>query len=261
MTIAIVLAAGKGSRMNSDIAKQYLKINGKEVIYYALNTFQNSAKIDGIVLVTGESEIEYCRKQIVEQYGFDKVISICAGGKERYHSVYNGILEAKKYIEKCFEVNTIDKETLNKGIAESKKSSNEKNELNHIVMIHDGARPFVTEQMIKDSIIAVKEYKACTVGMPVKDTIKIVDENNFGIETPNRKFLYQIQTPQSFELTLLLNSYEKMFECENYNITDDTMLVEQYSGVKSKVVIGAYENIKITTPEDLKVAEKFLEKN
>ncbi len=227
MISAIVLAGGSGNRMNSDIAKQYLKIKDKEVLYYSLQIFQENDDIDEIILVTRESDIEYCKENIIDRYNLDKVKKIISGGSERYNSVYNGICEA------CGD----------------------------IVMIHDGARPFATHKMIKDSLEAVRKYRSCTVGVPVKDTIKIVDENCMGIETPDRDFLYQVQTPQTFQKNLIIEAYNKMFDAQNHKITDDTMLVEQYCGVPSKMVPGAYENIKITTPEDLEIAEKFVEKN
>lgn len=251
MAVAVVLAGGNGSRMKSDVAKQYMLLCGKEVLFYSLYTFQNHDDIRDIILVTREEEISYCRNNIVERYGFDKVKTICAGGRERYESVYNGLLSADA--------------------AED-----------DIVLIHDAARPFVTAQMIDDSISTARECGACTVGMPVKDTIKIVNENKFGIDTPERSSVYQVQTPQTFRYGLLTSAYEKMMQrtedvsktgnmsnvtdkmkCvgeRNYKITDDTMLVEQYKGVLSKIVPGTYENIKITTPEDMEIASKFAEK-
>ncbi len=251
MAIAIVLAGGSGSRMKSDVAKQYMMLCGKEVLFYSLHTFQKHDDIRDIVLVTREDEISYCRENIVERYGFDKVRTICAGGKERYESVYNGLLAA----------HAVESD---------------------IVLIHDAARPFVTARMIDESINVAGECGACTVGMPVKDTIKIVDENKFGIDTPERSSVYQVQTPQTFRYGLLTSAYEEMLhrtrtmsdtgnmsngtdnaKCageRNYKITDDTMLVEQYKGVRSKIVPGAYENIKITTPEDMEIAGKFAEK-
>lgn len=227
MTVAIVLAAGSGKRMNSDVAKQFLKINGKEVLYYSLLAFENNKNIDEIVLVTKEEDIDYCRNNIVEEYGFKKVGKIISGGKERYDSVYCGLCA-------IYDVD--------------------------VVLIHDGARPFVTSNMIDDAVWAAKEYGACTVAVPVKDTIKIVDDNLFGVETPDRKKLYQIQTPQAFDYSLIMSAYEGMKQCPNYNITDDTMLVEQYKGVRSKMIEGSYNNLKITTPEDLEIAEKIASK-
>lgn len=231
MAVAIILAAGSGSRMNSDVAKQYIKLNNKEIVAYAIEQFNNHPQIESIVLVAREHELDYCKTNIVERYGFHKVKYMCAGGAERYLSVYNG-LQAFGNLE-CEEV----------------------------VIVHDGARPFVSEQMITDVIDAAKTNKAATTAMPVKDTIKIIDEDGFGVETPERKFVYQIQTPQAFAYEVMRDAYATMFEESdgiNYKITDDTMLVEQYKGVRSKMVPGSYENIKITTPEDLKIASIFI---
>lgn len=220
---AIVLAAGQGKRMNSKIQKQFLLLQDKPVLYYSLHCFQES-DVNRIVLVTGESEIEYCHKEIVIKYGFDKVSDIVAGGAERYDSVEHGL--------NCIEYG--------------------------IVLIHDGARPFVTQEMIQRSVATAKKEGACTVGVPVKDTIKIVDENGYGIDTPARKMLWQIQTPQTFQVPLIKEAYYRMRQSENGNITDDTMLVERYCGTKVKVIEGDYRNIKITTPEDMILAESFL---
>ena len=263
MAVAIVLAGGSGSRMNSDVAKQYIKLNDREVLYYSLYTFQKNENINRIILVTRETDIEFCKNEIVAKYGFDKVSDVIAGGRERYNSVYNGIVKLAEY-NKC----SGDKDT-DVDLLYGKNDSN----CDGIVLIHDGARPFVTDEMIEAVIATVKECGACTVGMPVKDTIKVVDENGFGIETPDRKTLWQIQTPQGFDLNLIKKAYDKMFDeweketatGTNHNITDDTMLVEQYNGVRSKIIYGAYENIKITTPDDIKTAkifvENFLKKN
>ena len=232
MTSAIVLAAGSGKRMNSQTAKQFLKIRDKEVLYYSLKVFEESPLVDNIILVTKEEDIEYCRTEIVEKNKLKKIMNIIPGGRERYDSVHAGLSLLSK---------NIDKEE-------------------DIVLIHDGARPFITETMINDSVMAAKKYGACSVGVPVKDTIKIIDENGFSVETPNRNFLYQIQTPQTFMLELILKAYGEFEKDSNHNITDDTMLVEQYTGVNSKIIFGAYENIKITTPDDMEIAEKLVEK-
>ncbi len=233
MNVAIVLAAGSGSRMRSDIPKQFMLLNGYEVIYYCLNVMQKSNNIDEIILVTKDEDIEYCRKEIVNRYLISKVKEIIPGGKERYNSVYNGLLCAKK-----------------RGA--------------DIVMIHDAARPLISQRMISDSIEATMSYGASTVAMPVKDTIKIVEENNdgiFGKTTPDRNLLYQIQTPQTFKIDLLIDAYLRLKDSGNYNITDDTMIVEQYTEVPVKIVPGSYENLKITTPEDIFIAENLLKKN
>lgn len=229
-TVAIILAAGRGNRMGSKIPKQFLTIKEKEVVYYSLRVFEQSEKIDSVILVTSEDAVSYCERNIVKKYGFEKVVKVIAGGAQRYHSVYEGVKAAKEMAP-------------------------------DLIMIHDGARPFVNKTMIDDSIATAIEVGACTVGVPVKDTIKIVDENKIGVETPDRNFVYQVQTPQTFKYELLRTAYEKMFENENRKMTDDTMLVELYSGVRCKVICGAYENIKITTPEDMIIAEKIIEKN
>ena len=222
--VAIVLAAGQGKRMKSKVQKQYLLIKEKPVLYYTLSAFENSSLISEIILVTGKDEIAYCQKEIVENYGFSKVQKIVAGGKERYHSVYEGI----KAIE------TAD-----------------------YVFIHDGARPFVDGEMIARVCDAVAEHKACVVGMPVKDTIKIADDAGFAEQTPDRRKVWQIQTPQTFEYQLIKGAYEKLLAEEPEGITDDAMVVETMTDHKVKLVEGSYRNIKITTPEDLDIATIF----
>lgn len=226
---AIVLAAGQGKRMHSDIPKQYLLIRGKPVLYYALKVFQDSF-VDRIILVTSESDIEYCRQNIVEKYDFHKVTDIVAGGRERYHSVYEGIKAAGE----C-----------------------------DYIFIHDGARPFVTEEILHRAYTCVTEYDACVIGMPVKDTIKIADESGFAASTPRRDMVWMIQTPQAFSGDLIRNAYSLLIKKEEQllkngiGITDDAMVVETFTDVRVKLVEGSYKNIKITTPEDLKIAESF----
>lgn len=226
---AIVLSAGKGKRMNSATAKQYLLINEKPVIYYSLKTFQECPFIDEIVLVTGKNDMEFCRSEIAERYGFDKVKQIVSGGKERYISVYNGLLALKD----C-----------------------------DYVYIHDGARPFVTREILNRLRSAVKEYRACVAGMPVKDTIKISDENGFCISTPRRDRVWQIQTPQVFSCRLIKNAYqklmEKLSEGEALAVTDDAMVVEHMTEQKVRLVEGAYSNLKITTAEDMEIAKHLI---
>lgn len=220
---AIVLAAGSGKRMNSTVHKQYLALGGKPVIYYSLKAFEESS-VSFIILVTGAGEEEYCRREIIEKYGIQKIKQIVTGGKERYHSVYEGLKAA--------------------GGAD-------------YVLIHDGARPFVDQGMILRSMEAVKEYQACIVGMPVKDTIKIADRDNFAIDTPDRQQLWQIQTPQTFSYKMIYEAYKQMLMVEDDKITDDAMVLERMTGQRVKVIEGSYRNIKITTPEDLIAAEAY----
>ena len=220
---AIVLAAGQGKRMGTKVQKQYLEIHGKPVLFYSLDVFQKSDLIDEIVLVVGKGQSEYCRQEIVEKYNFEKVGKIVEGGAERYHSVWNGLRE----IEDGY------------------------------VFIHDGARPFVTEEILLRAYKAVQKEKACVVGMPVKDTIKIADDNAFAQETPNRNLVWMVQTPQVFDTALIKKAYGLLMQQDIIQVTDDAMVVETMLGEKVKLVEGSYENIKITTPEDLKIAQIF----
>ena len=221
---AIVLAAGSGSRMQSKTAKQYLPLDGKPLIYYALEQFQEST-VDSIVLVVSQGQEEYCRKEIVEQYGFSKVSEIVAGGKERYDSVYAGLTA----LTGC-----------------------------DYVLIHDGARPFLDQEIIGRVIDEVLKSKACIAAMPAKDTIKIANEESVAIETPDRSRLWQVQTPQAFEYALIKKAYENILAQNTLGITDDAQVLERATGKCSKLVQGSYRNIKVTTPEDLLVAEAFL---
>lgn len=230
-TTAIVLAAGQGKRMQSKVHKQYLLLQGKPVLFYALQAFQESF-IDDIVLVVGKDEEDYCRKEIVEKYGFTKVRAVVSGGKERYHSVAYGIRAISWQ--------------------------------NDYIFIHDGARPFINEEILSRAYEQVKKSKACIVGMPVKDTVKIADTAGFVESTPNRANVWQIQTPQVFESQLIADAYERLLKeelqllSEGVNITDDAMVVEYFMRLPVKLVEGSYRNIKITTPEDLEIAELFL---
>lgn len=234
---AIVLAAGSGKRMNSAVAKQYLMLREKPVIWYALQAFEQSDIIDALVLVVGAGEVEYCQKHIVEEYGFAKVITVIEGGAERYLSVWEALkwLQAKQPF--------LDEE---------------------YIFIHDGARPFVNEEIITDTFKAVKEHGACVAGMPVKDTIKIADDKGFAIATPNRKTVWAVQTPQVFERKLITTAYEDLvrrldeLKAQGLEITDDAMVVETLTGKKVKLVKASYENMKITTPEDMKLAESLI---
>lgn len=230
-TTAIVLAAGRGKRMQSSVHKQYLLVRNKPVLYYSLKAFEGSI-IDDIVLVVGEGEEDFCQREILDKYGFHKIRTIVCGGKERYHSVAYGIRSINWECDYIF--------------------------------IHDGARPFVDDEIIKRVFDEVKQSKACVVGMPVKDTIKIADEKGFVAGTPDRSRIWQIQTPQVFEKQLIVAAYERLLTeeekllAEGVIVTDDAMVVEYFMKIPVKLVQGSYENIKITTPEDLKIAETLV---
>lgn len=221
---AIVLAAGSGRRMGTKVQKQYLCLGDRPVLYYALKAFQDSGRIDEIILVTGADQIAYCREEIVEKYGLSKVTGIVAGGKERSHSVWNGLLACKK---------------------------------EGYVFIHDGARPFVTEDIIERAYHEVLRHRACVAGMPVKDTIKIADEEGYIAHTPDRDLVWMIQTPQVFETELVYHAYAKYMTDADWNATDDAQVVERMMYEDVRLFPGSYQNIKITTPEDLQIASVF----
>lgn len=234
---AIVLAAGTGSRMNSDIPKQYMELVGKPVIYYSLKAFAD-AGFSSIVLVCKEEEIEYCQKEIIEKYNIKSVTSVVAGGKERYHSVFAGL----------------------KALSDTE-----------YVFIHDAARPMLTQEIITRLKETVIKEKTAVAGMPVKDTIKIVDDENYVSDTPERQYVWQVQTPQCFSYPIIYQAYKSIIQDEEEGwtipkITDDAMVLEYTSDYEIKMVEADYRNIKITTPEDLAIAglfinEKVFEKN
>lgn len=226
---AIVLSAGSGSRMKSDIPKQYMDLNGKPVIYYSLKAFEDSG-FSSIILVCGKNDVKYCKTEIVEKYGLTKVKAIVPGGKERYHSVYEGLkaIQGADY-----------------------------------VFIHDGARPMITPDIIKRLQDVVVAEETAVAGMPVKDTIKIVDENNYVESTPERKYVWQVQTPQCFSYSIIYEAYKSVIMDEEEGIpipavTDDAMVLSYATDYEVKMVEADYKNIKITTPEDILIASFFL---
>lgn len=233
-TAAVVLAAGQGKRMKSKIQKQFLFLEGRPVIWYALHTFEEST-VNDVILVTGAEEIAYCQEEIVEKYGFSKVRAVVAGGKERYHSVYEGL----------------------KALEDQLSYSDEDS-----VLIHDGARPFVDEPMIERIISDIHRYGAAVAGMPSKDTVKLADADGFASVTPERAKVWTIQTPQGFTYPLIRAAYDKMMSREEYQqgVTDDAMVVETMTDHKVRLTEGSYRNIKVTTPEDMEVAAAFLRK-
>ena len=294
--IAVVLAAGTGSRMKASVAKQFLMLAGRPLIYYALKAVEDSKIIDECILVTGEEDMQRMQQEIVGKYGFHKVTAIIPGGSERCFSVAN----AMRWID-----------AIKQGASETKD----------IVFIHDGARPFLSEEILERTLQAAKEFGACVAAMPSKDTVKLINEDGFAKETPDRKTVWTVQTPQTFERKLIVEAYRRFEEdmenrsrkdgnaenrdmnqkvsaknsstkqgdsvkyedakqgdsvkgesvkqgdcsvCEEKRkkglVTDDASVVELYTDVKVKLVEGSYSNIKVTTPEDLVIAEVFLER-
>lgn len=221
---AVIVAGGSGSRMKSDIPKQFLKIGSKTVLERSILAFEKSESIEGIVVVVSQDYINDV-KNIVTLCGFKKVIKVVGGGDTRQKSVYNGLLAVPadyKY-----------------------------------VLIHDGARPLLDEDIINNCILSLENGKNCAPGVMVKDTLKIADGFSKINATPKRDNMYSIQTPQCFNLMDILYAHENYKGSEV--ITDDCMLMEQM-GYDVYIVGGNYDNIKITTPEDLTLAEFILNK-
>ena len=224
MISAIILAGGKGKRMGSAISKQFIDIKGKPIIYYTLKKFSENKKIDNIIVVLPEDEVKYFKENILKKYEL-RINKIVIGGKERQDSVYNALKSLK-------------------------------NSSTDIVLIHDGARPFISERIINEGIKFDEIYGAAAPGVMPKDTIKVKNEKNFSVDTPNRANLVSIQTPQVFKFDEILECHEKI----RYNgemVTDDTMVVEKY-GYSVYLYDGEYTNIKVTTPEDLILAERLI---
>jgi len=220
-TGVVIAAAGSGTRMGMDINKQYLEIAGKPVLARTIQAFENCGLIDEIIVIAAEHEVEYCRKEIVEKFGFRKVRDVAGGGEFRQQSVYNGLMKVSPDCD--------------------------------IVLVHDGARPFVDSRCIADCIEAARETGAACVAVPVKDTIKRADNEGFVEGTIDRSFLWAMQTPQAFRYDLILEAHRNAI-LEGYTGTDDAVLVERIGG-RVKLVMGSYYNIKITTKEDLAIAE------
>lgn len=229
---AIVLAAGSGSRMGGLVKKQFMPLLGKPVLFYSLKAFEESP-VDEIVIVTSPEDIEYVRNDIVGFYGFKKVSAVVSGGKERFHSVLCGIRAIKDA---------------------------------DYIFVHDGARALVTTDILERAYEAVKKYDACVIGMPSKDTVKLADDSGMVEATPNRNKVWTVQTPQVFKGELIRSAYEEISKREQelmergVKITDDAMVLELYSNHPVKLVEGSYENIKLTTPEDMVIAEEILKR-
>ncbi|MBE5722205.1 MAG: 2-C-methyl-D-erythritol 4-phosphate cytidylyltransferase [Clostridium sp.] len=223
ISTAVIVAAGKGKRMGTEISKQFLPLCGKEILAHTVEKFEKAACIRDIILVTGGDALQDVR-QMVQEYGWKKIISVTEGGKERQDSVFLGLQQVPQDTE--------------------------------IVLIHDGVRPFVTEEILERSIAAAKETGGCVAGVPAKDTIKVCDAEGFAIATPNRSTLRQIQTPQTFRRKEILAAYEKA-KADGFLGTDDASVAE-HSGFPVRVIMGSYSNIKITTKEDFLIGAAFL---
>jgi 2-C-methyl-D-erythritol 4-phosphate cytidylyltransferase len=221
---AVIVSAGKGQRFMEGRKKQFHLLAGKPILAHTLHKFETCPLIRSILLVVGQEDMDYCMKEIIEKYHFRKISQIVPGGKRRQESVRNGIDALSKDVE--------------------------------VVVIHDGVRPFVTKAIIEESIHSAIRFGAVVVAMPVKETIKIAHSDGTVLKTLDRESLWQIQTPQSFQANLIKEAYYKASE-NGFIGTDDASLVERL-GVKVHILPGSYTNIKITTKEDLMLAQLFL---
>ena len=222
--IALIPAAGMGKRMQAGINKQYLQICWMPIVGRTIALFQEATCVDDIYVITPEQEIPYCRTEVVERYGFTKVRAIIPGGKERQHSVLNGL-------------RALD------GTGED-----------DVILIHDGVRPFISRHILEHAVATAREYDGALVAVPVKDTVKIV-EAGVVRDTPPRESIWLAQTPQAFRYGIIRGAHE-MADADGFLGTDDASLVERM-GREVHIVLGDYRNIKITTPEDLLLAEAF----
>lgn len=222
-TVAVIPIAGKGRRMGTQISKQFLNLKGKPIVVHTIEAFLSVEQVNQIILVADENEMLYCREEILDKYGF-KDIAVVPGGEKRQDSVYNGLRSCKPQTD--------------------------------FVIIHDGVRPLVSKRLIIDALDNARIYGACCTAVPVKDTIKISDKDRYIINTPDRDMLWAAQTPQAFKYDLIMEAHRRARAC-GFIGTDDASLVEKMDK-KVKIIEGSYENIKITTPEDLKLAEFFL---
>jgi 2-C-methyl-D-erythritol 4-phosphate cytidylyltransferase len=225
-TFALIPAAGMGKRMGAAMNKQYLHLAGMPIVARTISVFENAPFIDGIFLVTPADEIPYCREHVVEAYGFRKVLEIVPGGRERQNSVMNGLLALQRQAGE-----------------------------HDVVLIHDGVRPLISRELLQESIEVARCSDGALVAVPAKDTIKTV-RDGLVIDTPDRDTLWQAQTPQGFRFGVIFSAH-RAAEREGFMGTDDASLVERRGGFV-RIVRGDYRNIKITTPEDIVLAEAFL---
>ena len=220
----LIPAAGKGNRMANSVKKPYLKLAQKPILAHTIQRFEQNTVVDAIFVVVDKDDFNNCRTQVLDPYTFTKVQELVAGGETRQISVYNGLRALSADVD--------------------------------FVVVHDGVRPFVTDETISACLTAADAYGAAVAAVPVKDTIKIADANAFILETPVRERLWAVQTPQVFRKSLLAEAHQTA-DARNLTATDDAALVE-HLGFPVKLVMGSYANLKITTPEDLRVAEVLL---
>ena len=221
---AIIPAAGKGKRMLHSVPKHFIRLEDKPVLAYTLDAFEKCPDVNQILVVTRSGEENYCLKEVVEKFRYKKVLKIVIGGDRRQDSVYCGIKE-------------LDVDT-------------------DIVVVHDGVRPFVSQNTISEAIRLAMFADGVVTAVPVKDTIKNVDCEGIIMSTPDRSTMWYAQTPQVFKRRILEEAYIRAYN-DKFTGTDESSLVERI-GYKVKIVEGTPDNIKITTKEDLLFADVIL---
>ena len=220
---AVIAAGGRGTRMGAGFNKVFMRLHDAEILVHTMRTFNESPFVDEIIVVTGSEDIEKVRT-LAKEHDINKLSVVTEGGDTRRASVYNGVRKAE----------------------------------GDIIAIHDGARCLISQREIEEVVLDCKRYGAAAVGVVCKDTLKAADEYGFITGTIDRSRTYQIQTPQVFKRELILAAHEKA-EAEGFEPTDDCALIERYGG-RIKITQGSYDNIKLTTPEDISVAEKILDR-
>lgn len=221
---AVIVAAGKGSRMKTKVNKQYLLLNGKPVLAHTIEAFENSDIVSEIIVVINKNDNDFFIDSVLKPYNFRKITAVAEGGEDRQQSVFNGLSRVSPEAD--------------------------------IVVVHDGARPLVTGDIIRESVEAAAKEGAACAGVPVKDTIKKVDKELNVEYTPDRSMLWAIQTPQTFRKNILADAHRNA-ALDGFRGTDDSVLAERL-GYRVRMVMGSYTNIKITTAEDIVIAEAIL---
>jgi 2-C-methyl-D-erythritol 4-phosphate cytidylyltransferase len=224
---AIIAAAGLGRRMQQDTPKTYLPLAGKPILIHTLELFENIAEVHEVVVVVHPEDLEFCQGEIIDPYPLKKVLRLVPGGKERQDSVYHALRVLQK----------------------------KEDELD-IVLVHDGVRPLVDPALVRQVVAAARRYGAAILGIPCQDTLKRVNSKGEVTETVDRQELWQVQTPQAFRAALLWRAYQDAMS-RGFYATDEAALVEAL-GEMVVVVTGSPLNLKITTPDDLKMAEAFM---
>lgn len=225
-TVAVIPAAGEGRRMGAGVEKQFLSLAGMPLVCHCLKVFEASPLVHGVVMVVPQERVEWVWENVVRAMGFSKVFKVLSGGPTRQDSVWIGL----------------------QGLGEGWD----------LVVIHDGARPFLKGDVLERALREAWTWGACVAAVPVKDTVKEVGEDATVLRTLPREALWLIQTPQAFRYGLILEAYTRAAR-EGITATDDSTLVE-IMGWPVKITMGSYENVKITTPEDLALAEGILRK-